>query len=183
MKFKTLAEELRWDESVALDFRDIRRILDNSGGKAHGLKAGYVDLESVRGAYDLKRFLPSPHNSCAILLTAELGGVVQRHWVSLVRNSKGIFFFDSLNLGLATLSKILDDRGKFSKFLKKIGARMNNKKIQASHKKVRTCGLHTAVRLFCWQMTNAAYLEYLLSMTNCMPPDTLVALLTVIGHL
>ena len=183
MKFKTLAEELRWDESVALDFRDIRRILDNSGGKAHGLKAGYVDLESVRGPYDLKRFLPSPHNSCAILLTAELGGRMQRHWVSLVRNSKGIFFFDSLNLGLPTLTKLLDDRGKFSSFLKKIGAKISNKKIQASHKKVKTCGLHTAVRLFCWQMSNASYYQYLLSMTNCIPADTLVALLTVIGHL
>jgi len=183
MKFRTLAEELKWDESVALDFRDIRRILDSSGGKAHGLKAGYVDLESVHGEYALKRFLPGPHNACCILLSAHLGGKVQRHWTSLVRNNKGLFFFDSLNLGFAMLSKILDDGGKFVRFLKKIGAKSNNKKLQANHKLVRTCGLHTAVRIFCWQMSNAAYLEYLLSMTNCISADTLVALLTVIGHL
>jgi len=100
-----------------------------------------------------------------------------------VRNNKGLFFFDSLNLGFAMLSKILDDGGKFVRFLKKIGAKSNNKKLQANHKLVRTCGLHTAVRIFCWQMSNAAYLEYLLSMTNCISADTLVALLTVIGHL
>ena len=183
MKFRTLAQELKWDESQALDFRQIRRILDSSGGKAHGLHAGYVDLESVHGAYDLKRFLPKGHNACCILLTAFIGGSVQRHWTSLVRNSKGLFFFDSLDLGLATLTKVLDDGGKFSNFLKKIGANLNNKKVQADHKKVRTCGLHTAVRIFCWQMSNASYLEYLLSMTNCISADTLVALLTVIGHL
>lgn len=183
MKFRTLAQELKWDESQPLDFRDIRRILDSRGGKSHGLRAGYVDLESVRGPYDLKRFLPQGHNACCILLSAYLGGGVQRHWTSLIRNSNGLFFFDSLNLGLPMLSKILDDGGKFAKFLKKSGAKMNHKKVQANHKLVRTCGLHTAVRVFCYKMSNASYLEYLLSMTNCLTPDQLVALLTIIGHL
>ena len=64
MKFRTLREELKWDESEALDFRDIRRIIDNRGGKAHGLRAGYVDLETVKGEYTLKRFLPAGHNAC-----------------------------------------------------------------------------------------------------------------------
>ena len=183
MKFRTLAQELKWDESQALDFRDIRRILDNRGGKAHGLHAGYVDLESVKGTYTLKRFLPPGHNSCCILLSAHLGGAVQRHWVSLMRNAKGIFFFDSLSLGLPMLGRILDDRGKFSRFLQKIGAKMNTKKIQQSHKLIRTCGLHTAVRIFCWKMSNSEYITYILSMANCLPPDRLVALLTIIGHL
>ena len=183
MKFRTLAQELKWDESEALDFRDIRRIIDNRGGKAHGLRAGYVDLESVRGDYTEKRFLPPGHNSCCILLSAKIGGNVQRHWVSLIRNSKGTFFFDSLSLGLPMLSRILDDKGKFVKFLKKIGAKLNTKKIQTSHKLVRTCGLHTAVRIFCWKMTNAEYLNYILSMARCLNPDQLVALLTIIGHL
>ena len=81
------------------------------------------------------------------------------------------------------LSRILDDKGKFVKFLKKIGAKLNTKKIQTSHKLVRTCGLHTAVRIFCWKMTNAEYLNYILSMARCLNPDQLVALLTIIGHL
>ena len=183
MKFKTLAQELKWDESVALDFRDIRRILDSRGGKAHGLLAGYVDLESVRGPLTIERFLPKGHNSCAILLTAQLGGSTQRHWTSLMRNKKGLFFFDSLSLGLPVLSQILQDKGKFAKFLSKSGARMNTKKIQKNHKLVRTCGLHAAVRLFCWKMSNSEYLGYLLSMANCLNPDQLVALLTIIGHL
>ena len=183
MKFRTLAEELKWDESKPLDFRDIRRIIDNRGGKAHGLRAGYVDLETVKGEYTLKRFLPAGHNCCCILLTAHLGGAVQRHWVSLIRNPKGLFFFDSLKLGSAMLSRVLDDRGKFANFLKKIRASYNSKKVQSHHKMVRTCGLHTAVRIFCYEMTNAQYLAYLLSMTNCMNPDQLVALLTIIGHL
>ena len=183
MKFRTLAEELKWDESEALDFRDIRRILDSSGGKAHGLKAGYVDLESVHGDYTLKRFLPGPHNACCILLSAYLGGKVQRHWTSLVRNSKGVFFFDSLDLKAQTLSKILEDGGKFVKFLKSVGANVVNKKLQESHKMIRTCGLHVCVRVFCWQMSNAQYIKYLLSATNCVSPDKLVALMTIIGHL
>lgn len=183
MKFRTLAQELKWDESQALDFRDIRRILDSRGGKSHGLKAGYVDLESVHGPLTLERFLPAGHNACCILLSAELGGGVQRHWTSLIRNKSGLFFFDSLNLGLPMLQKILADGGKFVKFLQKIGAKRNTKKVQANHKLVRTCGLHTAVRIFCYQMTNAEYLSYIISMTNCLTPDQLVALLTIIGHL
>ena len=183
MKFRTLKQELKYDESQALDFRDIRRILDQRGGKSHGLRAGYVDLESAKGAYTMERFLPAGHNACCVLLTTTLGGGTQRHWTSLVRNSKGIFFFDSLDLGNAMLTKILQDRGKFVNFLQKIGAKSHNKKLQASHKLIRTCGLHTAVRVFCWQMSNSEYIRYLLSATNCMSPDQLVALMTIIGHL
>jgi len=182
MKFKTLAQELKWDESQALDFSDIRRILDQRGGKSHHLRSGYVDLESVKGPFTLERFLPRSNNSCCILLTANIGGV-QRHWVSLMRNKKGLFFFDSLALGLPMLSKILNDGGKFANFLKKSKAKMNTKKVQQNHKLVRTCGLHTAVRLFCHQMSNSEYLQYILSMASCLDPDRLVALLTIIGHL
>ena len=183
MKFRTLKQELKYDESQALDFRDIRRILDQRGGKSHGLRAGYVDLESAKGAYTMERFLPAGHNACCVLLTTTLGGGTQRHWTSLVRNSKGVFFFDSLDLGNAMLTKILQDGGKFVNFLQKIGAKSHNKKLQASHKLIRTCGLHTAVRVFCWQMSNSEYIRYLLSATNCMSPDQLVALMTIIGHL
>jgi len=183
MRFRTLRQELKYDESQPLDFRDIRRLLDKRGGKSHGLKAGYVDLESVKGEYHLDRFLPRGHNACCILLSANLGGSVQRHWTSIVRNKGGLFFFDSLKLGYAMLSKILADGGKFSKFLKKHNIQYNSKKVQANHKLVRTCGLHTAVRLFCYQMTNAEYLSWLLSATSCMNPDQLVGLLTIIGHL
>lgn len=182
MKFKTLKQELRYDESQALDFRDIRRILDQRGGKSHGLRAGYVDLESVKGSYTLERFLPRTHNACLVLLTTRMGGSLQRHWTALLRNSKGIFFFDSLDLKGPMLSKILGDRGKFASFLKSIRANTTNKKLQASHKMVRTCGLHAAVRVFCWQMSNAEYIRYLLSATNCVSPDKLVALMTIIGH-
>ena len=183
VKFRTLKQELRWDESQALDFRDIRRILDQRGGKSDGLKAGYVDLESVKGEYTLDRFLPRGHNACCVLLSTRLGGGVQRHWTALLRNSKGVFFFDSLDLKAVTLSKILEDDGKFVRFLKSVGANMVNKKLQESHKMVRTCGLHVVVRVFCWQMSNAQYLQYLLSATNCVSPDKLVALMTIIGHL
>lgn len=81
------------------------------------------------------------------------------------------------------LSKILGDGGKFANFLKKHNVNYNSKKVQANHKLIRTCGLHTAVRLFCYQMTNAEYLTWLLSATSCMNPDSLVGMLTIIGHL
>ena len=183
MRFRPLKQELRWDESQALDFRDIRRILDQRGGKSHGLRAGYVDLESVKGEYTLERFLPKQHNACCVLLTTRIGGSLQRHWTALLRNSHGMFFFDSLNLKSATMTKILGDGGKFVNFLKKIKANTVNKKLQESHKMVRTCGLHVCVRVFCWQMSNTQYLQYLLSATNCVSPDKLVALMTIIGHL
>ncbi len=183
MKFKTLSQELKWDESNALDFRDIRRIIDNRGGKAHGLRAGYVDLESVKGPYTERRFLPSGDNGARRLMTAHMGGKMQRHAVSLIRNGKGTFFFDSLALGFPMITRILNDGGKFVNFLKKMKVKTNGKAIHASHKLIRTCGLHTAVRVFCWQMSNTEYLRYLLSMGNCLSPDKLVALLTIIGHL
>ena len=181
MKFRTLKQELRYDESNALDFRDIRRILDQRGGKSHGLRAGYVDLESVRGPLTVERFLPSGHNACCILLTAHIGSKVQRHWTALVRNSKGMFFFDSLALG-PMLGKILGDNGAFYKFIKR-HCRLNTRPTQKSHKMVRTCGLHAAIRLFCWKMSNAEYLRWLFSATSCMDADQLVAMLTIIGHL
>ena len=183
MRFKTLKQELRYDESQALDFRDIRRILDQRGGKSHGLKAGYVDLESVKGEYTMERFLPGGHNACCVLLSTRIGGSIQRHWTALLRNAKGLFFFDSMNLGIPMLTKILEDNGKFVNFLKKNKASVFNKKLQASHNMVRTCGLHVAVRVFCWQMSNPEYYRYLLSATNCVSPDKLVALMTIIGHL
>ncbi len=183
MKFKTLAQELKWDESQSLDFSDIRRILDMSGGKAHHLRCGYVDLESVHTKLTLDRFLPRGNNSCAILLTASIGGAPQRHWTTLIRNKKGLFFFDSLNLGFPVLSTILGDGGKFVKFLKKIGVKANTRKMQKNHKQIRTCGLHSAVRLFCHEMSNIEYTRYILSLANCLDPDQVVSLLTIIGHL
>ena len=183
MRFKTLKQELKYDESQPLDFRDIRRILDQRGGKSDGLRAGYVDLESVKGAYTLDRFLPKGHNVCCVLLSTRLGGSVQRHWTALLRNGRGLFWFDSMNLGPAMLTRILEDGGKFVTFLRKNHVKMSNKKLQASHNLIRTCGLHVAVRVFCWQMSNAEYYRYLLSATNCVSPDKLVALMTIIGHL
>ncbi len=183
MRFKTLKQELKYDESQPLDFRDIRRILDQRGGKSHGLRAGYVDLESVKGNYTLDRFFPKGHNVCCVLLSTKLGGGVQRHWTALIRNGKGMFWFDSMNLGSAMLTRILEDGGKFVEFLEGNKVQMGNKKLQASHTLVRTCGLHVAVRVFCWQMSNAEYYRYLLSATNCVSPDKLVALMTIIGHL
>jgi len=179
---RTLAEELKWDETKALDFRDIRRILTGRGGKAHGLKAGYVDLESVKGALTLDRFLPSGHNVCCVLLTAHLGGAPQRHWCALIRNKHGVHFFDSLNMGKPLMTRILEDKGKFVRFLQSVKAKWSNKRLQENKNKIRTCGLHTAVRCYCWQMTNPEYERWLISATACFSPDKLVSLLTLMGH-
>ena len=78
---------------------------------------------------------------------------------------------------------LLEDGGKFVNFLKGLKVNMVNKKLQESHKMIRTCGLHVVVRVFCWQMSNAQYIQYLLSATNCVSPDKLVALMTIIGHM
>ena len=180
---RTLNTDLRWDESQALDFSEIKRILDSRGGQAKGLRCGYVDLESVHGKYDLPRFLPAAHNSCAILLTTRITHNIQRHWVCLLRNTKGVFFFDSLNLGYAMLTKILDDSGKFVSFLKNIRAKPNTNKLQSSAKMIRTCGLWTAVRIWCWKMSNPSFHHYITNAPSCLRPDQTVALMTMIGHI
>ena len=179
----TLLSDMRWDESHPLNFIEIRKILDARGGRLHGLRCGYVDLESVRGELTLKRFLPGTHNACAILLTTNLPGTrgMQRHWVALVRNSKGIFFFDSLKLGYPTLTKLLGSN-RFVRFLKTIKAKETHKRLQADVKGIRTCGLWVATRLWQYKLSNSEFHHYITHAPSCLKPDQTVALLTMIGH-
>ena len=180
---RTLNGDLSWDESRPLNFIEIRKILDARGGTVHGLRSGYVDLESVRGELTLKRFLPATHNACCILLTTNLQGPkgMQRHWVALLRNSKGLFFFDSLRLGFPTLTKLLGS-DRFVRFLKKVGAKANQKRLQSDMQGIRTCGLWVATRLWLYKMTNTEFHHYITHAPSCLSPDQTVALLTMIGH-
>ena len=60
---RTLAAELKFSEADALDFFQIKRLLN---GRVSGLKVKYIDLETVRGAYKLSTFLPPGYNAFAL---------------------------------------------------------------------------------------------------------------------
>ena len=176
---RTLAAELKFSEADALDFFQIKRLLN---GRVSGLKVKYIDLETVRGAYKLSTFLPSGFNACLILLTAHISGRTQRHWTCLIRHKDNtLSFFDSMAFGFHTLSTLLKDNQKFGLFMTRIRAKPNKKKLQQAVSKIKTCGLHCCVRLVKHDLKSTEYDHWLLGIN--VDTDELVALITYIGHL
>ena len=137
-----------------------------------------MDLENIH-EYKLETFLPHHRNCCAVLLTATFGNKTQRHWSCLVRNEKGIFFFESLGLGKTMLTRVLGDSS-FVVFLNQIGAKVNTHRLQRNSAKIRTCGLHLSVRIAKRKLTNREYSHWLQSIS--LKPDETVALLSYLGH-
>ena len=78
----SLEQELKHDESYSLDFNDIRRII---GGRAFGMKMGFVDLEETSATVESAL---QGKNVCAVLCTATIQGRKQRHWTCLIRSGK-----------------------------------------------------------------------------------------------
>ena len=171
----SLAHEIITDESTALDYEDIAKLLS---GRVKGMRLGFVDLETVK-TYTMDTFLPAHRNCCAILLTAGFGNKVQRHWSVLIRNKHGLFFFESLGLGASMLQKVVGN-SKFLNLLRNHRVHINTHELQRESSKIRTCGLHVAVRISKFQMTNRQYSTFL--KTIKIPPDETVALLTYLGH-
>lgn len=176
---RTLITELKFSESEALDFFEIKRLLK---GRVSGLKVKYIDLETVRGPYKLSTFLPQGFNAALILLTAHISGKTQRHWTCLIRHKDNtLSFFDSMAFGFHTLSTLLQDNMKFAKFMTRIRAKPNKKQLQEEVSKIKTCGLHCCVRLVKHELKSHEYDHWLLGIN--VEADQLVALLTYIGHL
>ncbi len=171
----SLGREIQTDESTALDYNDISKLLS---GRVSGMRMGFVDLENLH-EYKLENFLPHHRNCCAILLTATFGNRIQRHWSCLIRNPKGLFFFESLGLGKTLLSRVLGN-SKFVSFLESINAQVNTHKLQRNSAKIRTCGLHLCIRLAKRKLTNREYSHWL--QTISLKPDETVALLSYLGH-
>ena len=171
----SLASEIQTDESTALDYEDISKLLS---GRVKSMRLGFVDLETVK-SFTLDTFLPHHRNCCAVLLTAGFGNKVQRHWSLMCRNTHGIFFWESLGLGGSMLQKVTGS-AKFLEFLRKHRVQINNHQVQRESRKIRTCGLHVAVRISKYDMTNRQYNTWLTSMK--LHPDETVALLCYLGH-
>ena len=171
----SLAHEIITDESTPLDYEDISKMLS---GRVKGMRLGFVDLETVK-TYTMETFLPHHRNCCAVLLTAGFGNKVQRHWSVLIRNNKGLFFWESLGLGPAMLNKVVGNT-KFLNLLQRHRAHINSHQLQRESKKIRTCGLHITVRISKFGMTNRQYNNWLTTLK--LPADETVALLTYLGH-
>ena len=138
----TLKQLVRIDESLALSFPEISKVLTGRFGK--GKTIFYCDLETIQGPYTQHNII-GHHDCAAILLSASLGGGVQRHWTGLIKNAKGYSFFDSLAMSWKTLDHLLGDT-RLTNFLRKINAEPSIRKLQSHSRKVRTCGMHLSVR-------------------------------------
>ena len=175
-------QELKIVEDIPLDFAQIQRILQ---GKCKNLHVKYTDLETLGNNYSLRDILPRGVNAGLVLLSANLGGTVNRHWVTFLRHRDGkIEFYDPLALGVHTLSSYMDDNGYFARFVRSIKASPNQKKHQENKKMIKTCGLHNICRMVAFStqnLTNHQYDHWIHSVN--MSPDLVVAIITYIGHL
>ena len=132
----SLAHEIKTDESTALDYEQISKLLSR---RVHGMRLGFVDLETVK-SFTMDTFLPHHRNCCAVLLTAGFGTKIQRHWSVMCRNAHGIFFWESLGLGPSLLQKVTGST-KFLDFLRKHRVKINKHQVQRESRQIRTCGL------------------------------------------
>jgi len=176
----TLKELVRIDESLALSFPEISRILTGRFGQ--GKTIYYCDLETIKGPYTQQNII-GHHDCAAILLSASLGGgtKVQRHWTGLIKNAKGYSFFDSLGMSWKTLDHILGD-SRLTDFLREIKAEPSTRKLQSHSRKIRTCGMHLSCRLAFHKKTNSEYVKFITSDRHRTVDETVVTL-CVIGLL
>ena len=178
MATQTLKQLVNIDESLALSFPEISRVL--SGRFGQGKTIYFCDLETVKGPYTQEKII-AHHDCAAILLSATLGGSTQRHWTCLVRNSRGYSFFDSLAMTWKTLDHLLGS-SEFTDFLRKIKAEPSTRKLQSHSRKVRTCGCHVAVRMAFLKKTNSEFVKFITSDRHRTVDETVVTL-CVIGLL
>ena len=175
---RTLREELKIDTRMPLTFAQLRVIMQN---RVTGLKCNYVDLEEFRGDYTVENFFKHDSNASLVLLSAMIAGQKQRHWVVILKHTDGKFsFFDSLALGLHKVGRLLKD-ARFPKFLQKINADVNHKRLQSKHLDVATCGLHCVCRMLKHDLKNHEYNHWIMSIRT-QNPDEIVVWLTYIGH-
>jgi len=175
-------QQLKLIEDRPLDFHEIQTIL---AGKCKNLHVKYTDLEMLHNNYTLHDILPRKINAGLVLLSANLSGTVNRHWVSFLRHENGkIEFYDPLALGVHTLSSYMNDNNNFARFVKSIKADPNTKKHQKNASMIKTCGLHNVCRMigFATQgLTNSQYDHWIHSVN--MSPDLVVSFMTYIGHI
>jgi hypothetical protein len=175
---KTLKQLVNIDESMALSFPEISKILTGRFGK--GKTIFFCDLETIKGEYTQQNII-GHHNCACILLSAVLGGTTQRHWTCLLKTAKGYSFFDSLGMTWKTLDHLLGDT-RLTDFLRKIKAEPSIRKLQSHSRKVRTCGCHVATRLAFNKKTNSEYVKFITSDRHRTVDETVVNL-CVIGLL
>jgi hypothetical protein len=168
----TLKELVQIDESEALSFPEIAKVLTGRFGR--GKTIFYCDLETIKGPYTREKLI-GHHDCAAVLVSANLGGGVQRHWTALIKHKKGFSFFDSLGMTYKTLDHLLGD-SKLTNFLREIKAEPSTRKLQSHSRKVRTCGCHIACRMAFNEKTNSEYVKFITSDRHRTVDETVVTL-------
>jgi len=171
----TLKALVQLDEKLALSFPEISKILTGRFGQ--GKTIYYCDLETVKGGYTRERLI-GQHDCAAILVSADLGGGVQRHWTALIKNKKGFSFFDSLGMTYRTLDHLLGDT-RLTDFLREIKAEPSTRKLQSHSRKIRTCGCHISVRMALCKKTNSEYVKFITSDRHRTVDETVVTLCAI----
>ena len=167
----TLEHEITIDESQPLSFADISRIIS---GRIKGCSIVYCDLETVKPPYSMSRIL-GDHDCACVLLTSNLGGVLQRHWTVLIKRGKQYSYFDSLALRFPQIDALLGSQD-FTIFLKESNVERSTRKLQEHITKIRTCGCHAAVRCAKYKLSNAQYVKWLTSSRHSTADRTVVKL-------
>ena len=171
----TLKALVQIDEAKALSFPEIAKILTGRFGR--GKTIYYCDLETVKGGYTQEKII-GHHNCAAVLISANLGGGIQRHWTALIKHRKGYSFFDSLGMTFRTLDHLLGDT-RLTDFLRSIKAEPSTRKLQSHSRKIRTCGCHIAVRMAFNEKTNSEYVKFITSDRHRTVDETVVTLCTI----
>ena len=167
----TLEHEITIDESQPLSFADISRIVS---GRIKGCSIVYCDLETVKPPYTMSKVL-GEHDCACVLLSSNLGGVLQRHWTVLLKRGKKYSFFDSLALRFSQIDALLGSKD-FTNFLKESKCEKSTRKMQEHITKVRTCGCHAAVRCAKFKLSNSEYVKWLTSSRSSTADRTVVKL-------
>jgi hypothetical protein len=169
----TLESEITLDESKALSFADISRIIT---GRIHGCSILYVDLETIKAkTYTLERMLGQHDCACLLITAISPGGGVQRHWTVLHKLKNRYYFFDSLALRWPLLDSLIGDT-RLSTFLKSIKAVPSTRKLQAHIRKVRTCGCWAAVRCAKYKLSYSEFVKWVTSNRHSTADRTVVKL-------
>ena len=179
---RTLLELLTLQEDEALSFEQLQTIL---GGRVSGLRAKLSDIESLENRYKMHDIIPKGYNAGVCLLSANLDHVVKRHWVTILRHKNGSYsYYDPLGLNIHTISGYMHDGGYWANFVEKNKCDVNKHRHQKTASKIKTCGLHAAVRMIAHatqDLSNSQYHHWLSSVR--MEADQLVTLICFIGHL
>ena len=153
-----------------VDFSFIKRVVNKSPTiRMVDHESGLPDKPSLETVFGGKQ-------AVAILLHIMQGKTKIGHWVLLLKNGKGLAFFDSLGLGLYRLYALTHEEPKLLHALK--GHKWENSKVQLQRfgNHYRECGAFVAIRAKFFKLSNRAFVRLIRSYNKTKPDETAVML-------